>query len=65
MKIHTSSWDVNRPSNELLEWLSERTSGYCGADLKVSLFSVTAVFSYVESSTEIDSKWLLDECSGS
>uniref|UniRef100_A0A0R3S4M1 Bromo domain-containing protein n=1 Tax=Elaeophora elaphi TaxID=1147741 RepID=A0A0R3S4M1_9BILA len=34
LKIHTSSWDSNRPSDNICKWLSERTSGYCGADLK-------------------------------
>uniref|UniRef100_A0A915Q642 Bromo domain-containing protein n=1 Tax=Setaria digitata TaxID=48799 RepID=A0A915Q642_9BILA len=34
LKIHTSSWGVNRPSDSIFKWLSERTSGYCGADLK-------------------------------
>ncbi|VDK85575.1 unnamed protein product [Litomosoides sigmodontis] len=34
LKIHTSSWDTNRPSGDMFKWLSERTSGYCGADLK-------------------------------
>ncbi|VDN20979.1 unnamed protein product [Gongylonema pulchrum] len=38
MKIHTASWAENKPSCELLRWLSERTSGYCGADLKVQFF---------------------------
>lgn len=35
LKIHTSSWGANRPSDNVFKWLSERTSGYCGADLKV------------------------------
>uniref|UniRef100_A0A1I8ET20 Bromo domain-containing protein n=1 Tax=Wuchereria bancrofti TaxID=6293 RepID=A0A1I8ET20_WUCBA len=34
LKIHTSSWGINRPSDNIFKWLSERTSGYCGADLK-------------------------------
>ncbi|VDN01233.1 unnamed protein product [Thelazia callipaeda] len=34
LKIHTSSWGVNKPNDDLLSWLSDRTSGYCGADLK-------------------------------
>ncbi|KAL3982959.1 ATPase associated with various cellular activities (AAA) family protein [Acanthocheilonema viteae] len=34
LKIHTSSWGINRPSDNIFKWLSDRTSGYCGADLK-------------------------------
>ncbi|CAD5221527.1 unnamed protein product [Bursaphelenchus okinawaensis] len=34
LNIHTCKWEVGKPSDEILESLSEKTSGYCGADLK-------------------------------
>ncbi|CAG9537519.1 unnamed protein product [Cercopithifilaria johnstoni] len=35
LKIHTSCWGINRPSDTIFKWLSDHTSGYCGADLKL------------------------------
>ncbi|KAL3075303.1 hypothetical protein niasHT_033877 [Heterodera trifolii] len=34
LRIHTEPWGESRPDEELLDWLAEQTSGYCGADLK-------------------------------
>lgn len=35
MNIHTNAWnEESKPSEEVIEWLSEQSSGYCGADLK-------------------------------
>uniref|UniRef100_A0A8R1TTD0 Bromo domain-containing protein n=1 Tax=Onchocerca volvulus TaxID=6282 RepID=A0A8R1TTD0_ONCVO len=66
LKIHTSSWGANRPSDNVFKWLSERTSGYCGADLKslcteAVLIALRSQFPQIYSSKEklyIDSKAL-------
>ena len=35
LDIHTKAWnDENRPSEAEMEWLADKTSGYCGADLR-------------------------------
>ncbi|CAD5227553.1 unnamed protein product [Bursaphelenchus xylophilus] len=34
LDIHTHNWEQGKPPAELLDSLSEKTSGYCGADLK-------------------------------
>jgi SpoVK/Ycf46/Vps4 family AAA+-type ATPase len=34
LNIHTSGWKEMKPDAQLLSSLAERTSGYCGADLK-------------------------------
>lgn len=34
LDIHTSKWEENKPIPETLDAIAERTSGYCGADLK-------------------------------
>lgn len=33
LKIHVSKWN-NPPSEKLLEILAEKTTGYCGSDLR-------------------------------
>ncbi|UMM28857.1 hypothetical protein L5515_011505 [Caenorhabditis briggsae] len=34
LDIHTSKWEENKPTPETLDGIAEKTSGYCGADLK-------------------------------
>uniref|UniRef100_A0A1I7XIW8 Origin recognition complex subunit 2 n=1 Tax=Heterorhabditis bacteriophora TaxID=37862 RepID=A0A1I7XIW8_HETBA len=34
LEIHTSKWGNSQPNAEMLKWLAESTSGYCGADLQ-------------------------------
>lgn len=34
LDIHTSKWEENKPTLETLDAIAEKTSGYCGADLK-------------------------------
>lgn len=34
LEIHTSKWEENKPATETLDSIAEKTSGYCGADLK-------------------------------
>lgn len=34
LRIHTSKWGESKPDDELLRWLADHSSGYCGADLK-------------------------------
>ncbi|CAJ0959275.1 unnamed protein product, partial [Mesorhabditis belari] len=34
LEIHTKKWAESRPDEDLLHWLADSTSGYCGADLK-------------------------------
>lgn len=34
LEIHTSKWEENKPVPETLDAIAEKTSGYCGADLK-------------------------------
>lgn len=35
LDIHTKLWKDCKPDKNILKWLAETTSGYCGADLKV------------------------------
>uniref|UniRef100_A0A915D6N2 Bromo domain-containing protein n=1 Tax=Ditylenchus dipsaci TaxID=166011 RepID=A0A915D6N2_9BILA len=34
LKIHTSSWKECQPDEQVLQWLADQSSGYCGADLR-------------------------------
>ena len=34
LDIHTATWNDNKPDRDTLEAIAEKTSGYCGADLK-------------------------------
>ncbi|EGT42333.1 hypothetical protein CAEBREN_30884 [Caenorhabditis brenneri] len=34
LDIHTSKWEENKPTVETIDIIAEKTSGYCGADLK-------------------------------
>uniref|UniRef100_A0A1I7T0N1 Tat-binding homolog 7 n=1 Tax=Caenorhabditis tropicalis TaxID=1561998 RepID=A0A1I7T0N1_9PELO len=34
LDIHTSKWEENKPTVETINTIAEKTSGYCGADLK-------------------------------
>ena len=45
LQIHTRKWPAEcQPSPELLDWLAEETSGYCGADLKVTINILNLIF---------------------
>uniref|UniRef100_A0A8R1HZS2 Tat-binding homolog 7 n=1 Tax=Caenorhabditis japonica TaxID=281687 RepID=A0A8R1HZS2_CAEJA len=34
LDIHTSKWEENKPEPQTIDSIAEKTSGYCGADLK-------------------------------
>ncbi|GMT25447.1 hypothetical protein PFISCL1PPCAC_16744 [Pristionchus fissidentatus] len=34
LEIHTKDWGACKPAPEVIEWLADGSSGYCGADLK-------------------------------